>query len=127
MRRGGPWGAKIEAGGDPGGSRSMVTPPRFAGEGRGRYAASAVRGEKNLPRGPGRSGGAGEREKKLACGAGLAARRARAADAKLGRAGGRAGAAGLRRGRERGEWARGEPVGPGERRERGSGPRVRLG
>ena len=32
------------AGGDPGGSRSMVTPPRFAGEGRGRYAASAVRG-----------------------------------------------------------------------------------
>ena len=39
----------------------MVTPPRFAGEGRGRYAASAVRGEKNLPRGPGRSGGAGER------------------------------------------------------------------
>ena len=59
--------------------------------------------------------------------AGLAARRARAADAKLGRAGGRAGAAGLRRGRERGEWARGELVGPGERREKGSGPRVRLG
>ena len=53
MRRGGPWGAKIEAGGDPGGSRSMVTPPRFSGEGRGRCAASAVRGRRTCHAGPG--------------------------------------------------------------------------
>jgi len=42
----------------------------------------------------------------------------------------RAGWAGVREaeaGRGAREWARGEPVGPGERRERGSGPRVRLG
>jgi hypothetical protein len=40
----GPGGANLRAGGDPGGSRSKVTPPRFAGEGRGRCAANAVRG-----------------------------------------------------------------------------------
>ena len=35
--------------------------------------------------------------------------------------------AGVGRGWAAREWARGEPFGPGERRERGSGPRVRLG
>ena len=35
--------------------------------------------------------------------------------------------AGVGRGWAAREWARGEPFGPGERRERGSGPWVRLG